>query len=208
MGKRTISFIETKEILKSLCSCKANVGGNFNEFIKNYISSASKLFDVVDKATSHDGITDFSNEVVQRENQWLFTTGEEDALDIVVRQLNNLNNGDKSKPTWTFIDCGKKAVVHFIQKKEWYAEVYFFSHVESSYLHLVNDGSKKLVSVTFTSDMSNIYSHVATAGGYFLRDYLPREKMDILRKGGGRCKKTSSLAKQNKLTHKDEGDKL
>ena len=207
---RTIGFTETKEILKSLCSSK-KVGENFNEFIMSYVASASKLFDVINKATSHSGITDFTEEVMKREDQWLFSPGSDTTIEIVLRHLNNLNNGDgnNSMPTWCFVDSGKKTVVHFVRKKEWYAEIFIFDHVESSYLHLISEGGKNLISVTFTSEMAGPYSHVATAGGHFLRDYLPREKMDILGKGKcGRCQKVSSLKKQHKFASKDEGDKL
>ncbi len=207
---KTLSFLETKGILKSLCGCK-NVGRNFNEFIMNYVASAHRIFDMVDKATSHSEITNFTEEVMKQEDNWLFSQGSDTTIEIISRHLDNLNKGgsDKSTPTWCFVDCGKKTVVHFVRKKDWYAELFVFAHVESSYLHLVRDGNKSLISVTFTAEMASPYTHVANAGGYFLRDYLPRETMDFLGKGKyGRGKKISSLKKQNKLTSRDEGDKL
>lgn len=203
---RTISFLETKAILRSLLG-RESVGDNFNEFIMAYRASLFKLFDVVNRATSHDGITDFTNEILKKENDWLFSREENSAIEIIIRHLNSLNNGDKTMPTWCFLDCSKKAVVHFVNKKEWYAEVYFPDHVDSSFLHLVEQGNKNIIAVTFAKNMNNAYVHTANAGGYFLHDYLPREKLDILgRNKSGRGKKTSSLAKQNH--HKDEGDKL
>ncbi|MBR5599224.1 MAG: hypothetical protein IKW39_04210 [Alphaproteobacteria bacterium] len=206
--KTTTPWSEIGVFMKNIGAGKAKNSENFLEYVFNMPMSVTKLYDYLSKAVAKYAKNDVSEYVFQNEDDALFDKSCS-AIDIILRHLKELDLGTE-KVLWCYLDTDKKAVVHFINKKGWYAEVYFLSQMEASFIHLVEDeaGHKTFIPVLFTNNISKQKDKVGVTGGICLQDYLPRTKYDFLSKKHGSKKDNNPEKATQKIRTKDNVDSL
>ena len=212
---KTIMWSDAKGVVVSLAS--KNLGraqndkpADFNEFIVSYPAvSRQRMSDFLNRIVLRNALKDVTNQSTHAEDSCLLDASTATSVEIMLRHLQTLNTGGKIKSLWAFLDTEKKAVVHFVNKKGWYAEAYFSSPDEFSVLHLLEapDGQKSFIPVTFTQDLSKLMSKVGRLGGFCLHDYFPRVKCDFLSKKGRKNKTSDKPAKSGGGRH-DKWDGL
>ncbi len=212
--KKTIQWSEVGLFFKNVGAGKAKHSENFVDYIFNTPSPAGKLYDFLDKMANTYAKGERSEYVFEKEDDCLFDASMSSAIDIILRNLKEIDMGKDVKALWCYLDSEKKAVVHFINKKGWYAEAYFEVEQENSYLHLVEDeaGHKAFIPVLFTPNLSKYKDKVAVTGGVILQDYLPRHKFGILGKNtaahNGKFDEKSSNKRSKHQRKKDNRDSL
>jgi len=166
---------------------------NFVEFMASYpLVSLKDMITFVEKVDKHAKLkdVDVTNVATLTEDSCLFATNGDSAtaLQIVMQYLKTLNTGGKVPALWCFLDDDKKVIVHFVNRKGYYAEIYCLTNENASALHLLTvNEQKSLVPVIFTTAFDDdVLQHVNELGANCLHDYLPREKYDFLSKGGKR----------------------
>ena len=214
-SKNVVTYLwsENKSVFTSTFN-RGKSASNFSEFIFSYPLPKDKLFSCLMRVVNLYNLNDVTNTVLLTEDSVLFDATAGSAIDIVIRYLHTLNTGGKVNSLWSYLDEDKKAVVHFINKKGWYAEVYFLCNEEFSALHLITNGTENiLIPVVFTADLSKEMKLASLSGGTCLQKYLPRVKGDFLGgasspdKGQAKCGKASKKQQHNHFK-KDRGDGL
>lgn len=190
---------------------------NFVKFFNAYIPNAT-LQSILKCVEMTEKYVDYSNPDVTHittfaEDSCLFSTEGDaaSALEIVLCHLDNLGHGMKVPAFWCFLDEEMKAVVHFVNKKGYYAELYCLADENSSALHLIEyKGKKYIVPVVFTAidDFERFWTVANALGGYCLRDYLPRVKFDFLSKKGKNNKKDTTTEASKQRGSGDDWDTL
>ena len=195
---KTIQWTAELPGIFALCARMSRLGKadnatpkNFVEFIASYSNCSDKdLLAFADRWLTNNRFkdADVTNYATFSEDRCLFRTHgyHAEALDIVLRYLNTLNEMNKVPALWAYLDQEEKAVVHFVKRQGYYAELYCQSADECSVLHLLKrNGQKYFVPVVFSSMLpEEVISNTKSCGSYHLQDYLPREKFDCLSKGG------------------------
>lgn len=195
---RTIQWTAESPGIFSLCANVSKLGAatiahpkNFVEFIASYENCSYK--DLVNFAKRWIMSDRFKNSNVTSfatlsEDRCLFSTHgtHKEALDIIVRYLDILNAQQENPHPWAYLDQEEKAIVHFVDRQGYYAELYCQSKEEFSVLHLLeHHGQKLFIPVVFMVELpGNVLKNTMLTGQYHLQDYLPREKFDCLSKGG------------------------
>ncbi|MBR5154289.1 MAG: hypothetical protein IKW58_01025 [Alphaproteobacteria bacterium] len=188
---------------------------NFNQFLFHHPLSIGKgkMYDFASNLADKCAQSNISEKVFQMEDKTMFDASTP-FIDVVLRHIKAIEQGGEVKAHWCYLDTEKKAVVHFINKLGWYAEVYVLSDTEASYLHLFEDdmGHKVLIPVLFTKDIKKMKEKAAVEGGRFLHDYLPRTTVEFLGKNtsSGFKNKSANLSSQKvaRPRSKDNKDML
>ena len=121
---------------------------HFVEFIASYqIQPLKDLIAFTEKMMAHNnfGKIDVTDIATFTENSCLFSTSGHAAaaLDIVLTYLGILNTGGKVPALWCFLDEEKKAAVHFVNHRGYYAELYCAKNEKFSVLHLLETDNKE-----------------------------------------------------------------
>lgn len=213
---KTIQWSDSKETLLSLaekCLGKPPIGklNDFVEFISAYQTvNRKQMTTFLDNVIRRNALNDVTKLAVISEDSCLFSyeTDYPTALDIVFSGLRILNTGGVLPSLWCFLDCNKTAVVHFVNKSGWYAEVFFQCNEDFSVLHLVQDGfDTHVVPVIFTTDFAKLAELPLQQEEHCLRQYLPRDLYSFLSKKGGK-KKAIAPQKSKKTLPNDNFDLL
>lgn len=194
-NKNVVTYLwsESKSVFTAILN-RGKKATNFNEFIFSYPLPKDKLFSSLMRVSENYKLKDVTNVTILTEDSVLFDASVDSVLDIVVCHLHVLNTGGRVKGMWCYLDTEKKAVVHFINKKGWYAELFILCDEDFSALHLVNDDNNKVfIPVTFKKDISQEKKMVSVSGGEILYRYLPRVTMEFL--GKNRTKKGKNTPK-------------
>ena len=152
---------------------------NFNEFVFNLHLPANSIYSTLEKVCRRSDVVDDSDKVLKIEAEALLDPSYATAVEIVKRHLDNINAGNEECCIWCYLDEAKRACVHFIKKKQWYAEIYFLSENEFSAIHVVEDG-KYFIPVLFSKDITKEFKKVSVSGGKFLQEYPLRVSDGIL----------------------------
>lgn len=152
---------------------------NFNELVFNLHLPANSIYSTLEKICLRRDVVDSSDEVLKIEAEALLDPSYATALEIVKRHLDEINLGNKECNLWCYLDEAKRACVHFIKKKGWYAEIYILSENEFSAIHIVEDG-KYFIPVLFSKDITKEFKKVSVSGGKFLQEYPLRVSDGIL----------------------------
>lgn len=209
---KTIDWSESKKSLsasavKCLDQTKNSHPLGFVEFIAGYISvSRKRMCSFLSDFVKNTPLRDVTKDVVQLENACLFKPEHFSALDIIVRYLKLLNTGGKIGVTWAYLDTEEKAIVHFVNRGGWYAEVFFDAKVPSSALHLIAIGDEKHFLPVSFCNITKLRSKLFLSGNLTLQDYFPREVGDFLSKrSAASCsKRARSEKKEFRKTYKRE----
>jgi len=219
---RTVQWTEYIHVLfqgfARLCKLKVRRNSeNFSEFFAVYSDVDLQELIQLSELTADYFNPDATRAALEQEDKCLFLTYGKtaEALEIIIRKIDELNSCNIMPQLWFFLDEEKNAVVHFISKDDGcYAELYCLSKEPSSYLHLIEQEDKKyLVPVVFLTekDFKTFWSFATLKGqGRCLRMYLPRESGGLLSKKG----KRSSNKEQDQQPQKrlrggsDGGDTL
>ena len=213
----TALWSSSEMVFKKLIQSKeAKSAKNFIDFIHGCPYPLMKLHTILEKGCLCKHIDDVTQFASITEDCNLFDASCDTSIDIIKRYLRILNNGGKVNSLWCYLDIDKKAVVHFVPKKGWYAEAYFLCDEESSVLHLTDDEyGKNVIAVKFTNNITNELKRVSLCNGYCLHDYLPRVTGDILghSRGAKKAKNAhentdSSFLKSPQKSRHDKGDGL
>ena len=166
---------------------------NFVEFMATYPNVALKdMVNFTEMVTKHAKLknADVTDVTTLKEDNCLFSTQGNDAaaLEIVSQYLRTLNTGGKVPAFWAFLDEDEKAIVHFVHHKGYYAELYCLDFEASSALHILDDvAMKTLIPVVFMPKFDDkMLDRIISEGNHHLHEYLPRERFDLLSKGGKR----------------------
>ena len=202
--KTTLNWVENGVYLTNIGASKAKKAKNFLTYVFDTPMKVSKMYDFFVEATKKHPTKDASEPVFELEDKALFDASVASAIDIILRHLKHLDQGEENKAHWCYLDAEKKAVVHFINKSGWYAEAYFLGEMELSFLHLVEDdfGHKALVPVMFVKDISEYKAKVAVTGGVYLQEYLPRETFEFLGKNVAYNGKKGEMPANHKEKHR------
>lgn len=201
----TASWSESEAIFKNLTKGATKSATNFSELIFRCPLPFERLYDVLEKGCLSKYVNDVTTLVTVAEDDVLFDCSSGSAIDIICRHLRTRNNGGDVSGHWCFLDTDRKAVVHFILKRGWYAEVYFVSDEESSALHITeNEYGKNIIAVNFKKCISNEIKKASLSGGICLQEYLPRITGDILGRSRGGGQKKDNSSKENKTKHNTE----
>lgn len=186
---------------------------NFAKFIRSFNTANIKnIASFLEKNANRHQFSDCSSMALISENATLFSCEPASAMEIILRHLKILNSGNRLPALWFFLDGEKKAVVHFVNRKGWYAEAYFVCNEEFSVLHLLkNDNKTSFMPAVFAPDITPYVCLTEAQGGHCLQEYLPRETFQFLsnKSGKKKGKKGSSLPTDSSLSVlKDKGDML
>lgn len=215
---KTIDWSECETFLKALA--QKNLGhpkekiNNFADFIHSHPDiNLQKWITFLQNIVARKTFNDVTNIATISEDSCLFSYQYDTATDIILRALRTLNTGGRLPALWCFLDEEKRAVVHFVQRKGWYAEAFFACNEEFSVMHLIEaNNGLTFMPVVFTKDITVQSALVRDAGNIILHSYLPRELYSFLsNKSGKKCEKhSSSLKKRMCLSrnHTDDGDML
>lgn len=196
---KTIQWTAESKGLFALCARTRKLGTatnakprNFVEFVAAYpncdLKSMTDFFRrylLNDRFKNHD-VTNIST---LSEDSCLFSTSgsKTETLDTVLSYLNVLNTGGTVPALWAYLDDEEKSIVHFVNNKGFYAELYCLSDENFSVMHLLETGKETyaFVPVIFTTEFpEDIVTKAFMTGKRHLREYLPRERFDLLSKGG------------------------
>ena len=205
----TCLWSESKSVFTKVLNRGKNAN-NFNEFIFSYPLPKDRLFSELLRVCENYKINDVTNTTLLTEDCVLFDPTDISCIDIVFSNLNSLNSGGRVKGMWCYVDSDKKAVVHFVNKKGWYAELFIKCNEDFSALHLIKDEDKKVfIPVTFKKDISQEVKMVSLSGGEFLHKYLPRVTLELLGKNSPKNKpgKKFHKTKRNEHTSNNYRDK-
>lgn len=185
---KTIDWSESKKSLSAFAvKCFGRTNNSrpwgFADFVTGYISvSRKRMCAFLSDFIENTPLRDVTDDIVQLEDACLFQPDNFSAIGIVVRYLKMLNAGNKFGTTWAYLDTDKNAIVHFVNRGGWYAEVFFDAKVPSSALHIIAIGDEKhFLPVTFGS-ITKLRSKVYLSGNISLQNYFPRELGDFLSK--------------------------
>lgn len=206
-NKNVVTYLwsESKSVFTAILN-RGKRANNFNEFIFSYPLPKDKLFFELMKVSENYKLNDATDVTLLTEDSVLFDATNDSAIDIVIRHLHTLNTGGKVQSMWCYLDSDKKAVVHFINKRGWYAEVFFLCNEDFSALHLIDDPENKIfIPVVFKKDISQEVKMVSLSGGKVLYQYLPRVTMEFLGKNSTKKGKGKNFSKNKKVTHYQQG---
>ncbi len=214
---KTVKWSDAKELISSRADrsfgrAKKGKPADFNGFIVAYPTvTIRRMADFLNGIVLDDVLKDVTDEFLLTEDSCLLDASTATSIEIMLRYLRTLNTGGKIKSLWAYLDTEEKAVVHFINRKGWYAEAYFSCSDNMSVLHLLvsPDGEKSFIPVTFTSDLSRFTREVRLRGGFCLHDYLPRVKCNFLSKKGRKNESSASNKLENSgVERHDKWDSL
>ena len=176
--------------LAKLGSAQNRKPKNFVEFFAAYPNAdVQSLLGCVRLIGKYAGFVsdDVTHVTTFTEDACLFSTEGDaaGALDVIICHLEGLGRGQRVPSLWCFLDEERKAVVHFVNKHGYYAELYCRCNENSSALHFVTqDEQGYVIPVVFVQEdlFESFWSSADACGGYCLRDYLPRVKGDLLSK--------------------------
>lgn len=196
---KTIQWTAESKGLFALCARTCKLGTainanpcNFVEFVAAYpnrdlksLAGFFKRYLLNDRFKDHD----VSDIATLTEDSCLFSTdgNAASALDIVLSYLKILNTGGRVPAFWCYLDEDKKAIVHFVNRQGFYAELYCLTNEDSSVIHLVDaeNGYCNIIPVIFAKEFpKEVVRITAVSGNNVLHEYLPRERFDLLSKGG------------------------
>lgn len=196
---KTIQWTAESKGLFALCARVRKLGTatnaeprNFVEFVASYpncdLKSKTDFFRrylLNDRFKNHD----VSDIATLAEDSCLFSTSgsRTETLDTVLSYLDVLNTGGRVPALWTYLDDEAKAIVHFVNNKGFYAELYCLADENFSVVHLLETDKETyaFVPVVFMTEFpEDIVTNTFATGNCHLRDYLPRERFDLLSKGG------------------------
>ena len=132
-------------------------------------------------------------------------TSDATLLSIIRDWLQSANEKKEVPDEWCFVDAEKKAIAHFVKVNDsaYYAEVYCLGE-PASYLHVVEDEFLVMVSFLGKDEFQKLQEKVGN--NFLLRDYLPSEKYDVLRRHG--TGHQSLAFSSNSSRRSDNGDNL
>lgn len=211
---RTIIWSDCKEALIDQASRKLyfpcfKTVENFVDFF-NYLKLVSKerICNFLKEEILHPSYVDQSN-VIGLENMCLFMGDIASSIDIVLDRLNTLNRDSMLDSLWCYIDCEKKAIVHFVRNDGWYAEIYFSCEKDFSALHFIyDDNQAEFIPVIFSTDISKYLHNVDVNGGFFLHDYFPRDIANFIPKKSFKKKSPVNVDVSKPTNLYDKGDNL
>lgn len=163
-----------------------------------------------------------SEQILALEDKCMFSSEQGEALKIVLHYLEVLNSGasipglwddaDKEKQAclsvlvypslWAYLDDEKKAVVCFTHYGKWQACLFCLNEKKLEALHICDTA---LVPVVFRKDISEYLNKAQLAGGFYLKEYLPRDIGDLLSKKASR---SGNLSEPPSPGRHDKGDLL
>lgn len=198
------------EATRKLCNPWYEKIENFIDLVNAYpFVSKERLGAFFDDEVPDVVFNDVTNEVIALEDGCLFDSGIDSSIDIILRHLRVLNTGEKLKSLWYYLDCEKKAVVHFVDKCGWYAEVYFSCNKDFSALHVIKEGgSIEFIPIVFSTDMSDILHYVDKNGRHILHDYFPRDIANFIPKKSFKKKSSDNVDISKSTFYYDKGDML
>lgn len=204
--------------LQKLVSMSGQKPRHCVEFINSFANASAKDISTLVKRVGKNNQlkdADVTDVTTLAEDSCLFSTSGDaaSALNIVLTYLKALNTGGRIPALWCYLDDDKRAVVHFVNRKGYYAELYCLVPDFPSALHLIDDDNRTfLVACVFTDQFStDLIKKVDEAGGCCLHDYLPREKFALLSKSGRKNNGKKSYAHMHQTkeaTSYDSGDTL
>lgn len=207
---KTLQWSECGELLTALAvknfgHPKKGSVSDFADFIRSFAADRKQMAAFLDKNANRRSFEDCSSIATALEDACLFSCEPASALEIISRHLKILNTGGKLPALWCFLDEECKAVVHFVNRKGWYAEAFFDCNEDFSVLHLLkNEKETSFLPVVFTKNIAN---YVSPAQG-FLQTYLPRDAFQFLSKKGGKKKGVPFSAENKSLVQTDKDDFL
>lgn len=164
---------------------KGNIA-NFAKFIRSFCT-VGIISSFLEKNANRRQFGDCTSLALISEDATLFSCEPASAMEIILRHLKILNSGRRLPALWCFLDGEKKAVVHFVNKKGWYAEAYFVCNEEFSVLHLLQNNEQTLfMPAVFAPDISPYAALAEACGGHCLQEYLPREAFQLLSNKSGK----------------------
>lgn len=211
--KTTIEWSNHGVFFQKLGKGLSKKAQDFNQYVFNLPMSVNKgkMYGFLQNIADTYVKSDVSESVFKKEDNTMFDSSTP-FIDVVLRHLKNIDQGGEVKAHWCYLDSEKKAVVHFVNKLGWYAEVYVLSDTEASYVHLFEDdfGHKAVIPVLFTKNILPMKEKASVTGGVFLHEYLPRQTVEILGKNGSAFNKKKSTARDDKgyRRKKDNKDNL
>lgn len=198
----TASWFENEEVFKKLSNGHTKDAKNFGEFVFKCPMPFARLYESLERTCRRSDVADITNIATISEDSVLFDCSCDGALDIIGRYLKILNTGGKVRSLWCFLDTERKAVVHFIMKRGWYAEAYFLSDEEFSALHITDDEyGKNIIVANFSKNISSELKKASLNDCFYLQEYLPRTTGDILGRARGSNKKKNNSSSTKKTKH-------
>jgi hypothetical protein len=196
---KTIQWTAENKGVFTLCARHSKLGKasnanprNFVEFVASYrncdLRSMTDFFRrylLSGRFKDHD----VTNIATLSEDSCLFSTSgsKTETLDIIQSYLDILGTGGRIPALWAYLDDEEKSIVHFVNNKGFYAELYCLSDENFSVVHLLETGKETyaFVPVIFTTEFpDDVVANTLATGSCHLHDYLPRERFDLLSKGG------------------------
>lgn len=165
---------------------KRSTATDFAEFIRFFAADHKLMAAFLEKNAKRHSFEDCSSIATISEDACLFSCKPASALEIIFRHLKTLNTGGRLPALWSFLDEDCKAVVHFVNRKGWYAEAFFSCDEDFSALHLLEgENGISFLPAVFAKDIA---PYASLAEG-FLQTYLPRETFEFLSNKSGMKKK-------------------
>ncbi len=187
----------------------------FNELIFNIHKPTNVVYGLLEKACLSNRVNDATERTMKMDDFSLFTPSISNAIGIIRNCLEAFNKNDKPHANWFYLDRAKRAAVHFINKKGWYAELFVLSNFDLSILFVIDDEQGQVfIPITFSKDISKEFTKVSIEGGKFLQEYPARTFDGILGRHDGeavRHKVHGEMANPHsnqRKRHKDNGDSL
>lgn len=177
-------------------------------FCLNKLASFPRAFLALSKEEINDLATylkehDKTWQIIDLEDKCLYVSEKSEALETVLRYLRVLKSGEKI-PLWAYLDHEKKAVACFVYDRGWQVRLFCKSEKECEALHWVEHLG--FVPVVFTKDISEYLENVRLAGGFCLKEYLPREFGDLLSKK--KMNRPENFSEKQLQRRHDRGDFL
>ena len=187
--------------------------GSFNELIFNIHKPVDAIYSLLEKACLNSRVVDATDRTLKMENSSIFAPSIISAISTLRDCVDDFNKNENHHANWFYLDRAKRAAVHFINKKGWYAELFILSNIELSLLFVIDDvNGKTFIPVTLSKDISREFTMVSIEGGKFLQEYPARGFDGILGRHDGeavRAKKHATYPHSNpRKRHKDNGDSL
>lgn len=213
---KTIDWSDNKALIlalaqRNLGTSKNKKADNFIDFLLSYpMVSNSKKCAFLEKIVMRNDVNDVTNIVTVSEDACLFSA-ECSVVKIIAHYIEILNTGGKVPALWCYLDCEKKAVIHFVNKSGWYAELHCLCNETFSSLHLLKiNGKKHILPVNFIDGTLSAVEKYVESEDICLQNYRPRELYDLLSNKSGTKKKNKEQdsPQPHKIYYREKGDLL
>ena len=149
--------------------------GSFNELIFNIHKPVDAIYSLLEKVCLSNRLTNATERAFKMEDLSSFTPSIANAVFAIRNCIDDFNRNDTHHANWFYLDRAKRAAVHFVNKKGWYAELYILSNIDLSILLVIeDDNGKAFIPVTFSRDISEEFTKASIEGGKFLQEYPHR----------------------------------